>query len=223
MKPSIFIGSSSESLEVARAFRQQLTDIGDVTIWNEGVFEIGAGYLESLANSVHQYDFAVMIFSADDKITCRSSESPITRDNVMFELGLFMGHLGRDRTFVAYDRSSNPKVPSDLAGVTFAAFESNRADGNLISAVGVATDSIRHVIGKLGLHGNRASQHLQEAADVLDHTSATVKDLVQLLAQSRITELSVVSNGPASMMMSEEHQAQIKLDLAELEAIVSKT
>ena len=223
MKPSIFIGSSSEALQVARAFRTQLADVADVTIWNEGIFEIGAGYLESLANAVCQFDFALLIFSADDLIISRSVESAATRDNVMFELGLFMGRLGRDRTLVAFDRSSNPKVPSDLAGITFAAFESDRADGNLVAAVGVAADAVRHVISKLGLHESRISQHIQDAADTLDHTSVTVKDLVQLLAKSRITELGVLANGAASMMMSDEHQAQISADLTALEKLVSTT
>jgi len=223
MKPSIFIGSSSEALVVARAFRQQLADVADVTIWNEGIFGIGAGYLESLSNAVSQYDFALMIFSADDQIVSKSVESAATRDNVMFELGLFMGHLGRDRTLVAFDQSSNPKVPSDLAGITFATFESARADGNLVAAVGVAADSVRHVINKLGLHESRASQHLQDAADVLDQTSVTVKDLVHLLAKSRITELSVLSNGPASLMMSDQHQKQIRADLTDLEQLINTT
>ena len=48
----------------------------------------------------------------------KSADAP--RDNVLFELGLFMGRLGRSRTFVAYNKDAGLKLPSDLAGVTAA-------------------------------------------------------------------------------------------------------
>jgi predicted nucleotide-binding protein len=65
-----------------------------------------------------QFDFAVLILAPDD-VTI-DQLSPSTRDNVLFEFGLFMGRLGRDRVFVVYDDSIELKKPSDLAGVMLA-------------------------------------------------------------------------------------------------------
>jgi hypothetical protein len=35
--PSLFIGSSTESLEVARTIGDRLADVAEVTIWDEGL------------------------------------------------------------------------------------------------------------------------------------------------------------------------------------------
>jgi siroheme synthase (precorrin-2 oxidase/ferrochelatase) len=40
-KPSLFIGSSSEGLEFARAARSLLAAGAEVTLWNEGFFDLG--------------------------------------------------------------------------------------------------------------------------------------------------------------------------------------
>ena len=40
------------------------------------------------------------------------------RDNVVFELGLFMGALSRSRTFVCVPAGEALKIPSDLKGMT---------------------------------------------------------------------------------------------------------
>jgi len=90
-RPSIFIGSSSEGLEVARSLRTQLNNDAEVTLWNEGVFTLSQGYLEALANALPRFDFAVLVFSADDQVESRGVTQIAPRDNVMFELGLFMG------------------------------------------------------------------------------------------------------------------------------------
>jgi predicted nucleotide-binding protein len=46
-------------------------------------------------------------------------KKPSPRDNVIFELGLFMGALTRTRTFVLAPSQVDLKIPSDLLGVTF--------------------------------------------------------------------------------------------------------
>jgi hypothetical protein len=146
----IFVASSSEGLEAARAIQLQLRDIGTVRLWNEGVFGLGRTTIESLEAAVRGSDIAVLVLRADDLLVSRGSRVPVGRDNILFELGLFIGYLGRDRTFVAYDKSKPAKVLSDLAGVALAEFDGSDPR-ELVTAVGPACTLIRQAIERATL------------------------------------------------------------------------
>lgn len=135
-KPRLFIGSSQKNLRVAQLLASSLKECAQVDIWNQGFFGVGEGYLETLVKKLEDYDFAAFIIAADD-ITLGEHESrPAPRDNVLFESGLFMGVLGRDRVFLVVDRSAaDLKIPSDLAGITLAAYDGTRVAGNDKAAV----------------------------------------------------------------------------------------
>jgi hypothetical protein len=150
-KPSMFIGSSSEGIEFARAVRFLLTSDVEATLWNEGFFRPGNTFIETLVSALPRFDFAVMILTPDDLVTSRSVETLGPRDNVIFELGLFMGRLGRSRTFLLHQSNTAIKIPSDLAGVTTTTYEWPREDRSHQSAVGPACDSIRAVVRDLGV------------------------------------------------------------------------
>jgi hypothetical protein len=150
IKPRVFIGSSSEALRIARAIEFQLTGDAEITIWNEGTFALSRGTLESLNDSLELYDFALFILSPDDLLTTRDVSLLAPRDNVMFELGLFMGRLGRSRTFMVCSSQERIKIPTDLAGITMATYDANRSDGNIVAAVGPACTLIRQAIEGLG-------------------------------------------------------------------------
>ena len=51
-KPSVFIGSSSEGLQVARCLQMEMDYEAEVTIWHQGVFGLSGGTLESLVRKV---------------------------------------------------------------------------------------------------------------------------------------------------------------------------
>jgi predicted nucleotide-binding protein len=105
MKPKLFIGSSKEGLEIARAIEAQLEEDAEVTIWKDGVFGFGRGTLESLVMALDQFDFAVLLLSPDDMIISREVASQSPRDNILLELGMFIGRIGRERTFIVYNRA----------------------------------------------------------------------------------------------------------------------
>src|SRR5579859_1928219 len=130
MRPSVFVGSSSEGMEFARAVRASLEHDAEVTLWNEGVFALGQTFVESLTKALTHFDFALVVLTPDDLVQSRSTEVFGPRDNVVFELGLFMGKLGRDRTFILHQADSGLKVPSDLSGVTTAQYQWPRVDKN---------------------------------------------------------------------------------------------
>ena len=124
--PRLFVGSSSEGSSIASAIRRELTGIADVVLWSKGVFGLGDATLEALVRASEQFDFAVLVLTPDDLTSSRRRTQQSPRDNVLFECGLFMGRLGRHRTFVAFDQSGDIKIPSDLAGITLAGFVSKK-------------------------------------------------------------------------------------------------
>lgn len=141
-RPRVFIGSSVEGLGVAEAIAFDLQFFADVTLWDQGVFHLSQGTLAALQEAADNSDFAILVLTADDVTTRRGQTYVTARDNVVFELGFFMGHLGPERTFIVYSRDDSPTLPSDLAGITVATF-AERADGNMDAAVGSAAIQIR--------------------------------------------------------------------------------
>ena len=123
--PVLFIACAAESLDVAEAIKNQLeSDSLVVEVWTDGVFKPSLGNMESLERKLEIVDFAVAIFSADDRVESRGTEQFAPRDNTVFELGRFAGAIGRDRSFFAVQKEADVKVPSDLAGITSLRFES---------------------------------------------------------------------------------------------------
>ena len=125
MKPSIFIGSSKEALPLAEIVQRELEKDFTATIWKDCLFELGQSTLDSILVVVQCFDFAVLLLTDDDLTRSRGKAKASPRDNVVFELGLFMGALGRRRTFVVVSargktggRAVEVKMPSDLFGNT---------------------------------------------------------------------------------------------------------
>jgi predicted nucleotide-binding protein len=120
--PIVFIGSSNEGLEIAKALLSNLSGCSEPQIWTQGVFGLGQGTLEALASAATSADFAILVMTPDDFVESRGKSNHMPRDNIVFELGLFIGTLGRDRTFMVFEEDSDLKLPSDVAGITAATF-----------------------------------------------------------------------------------------------------
>ena len=145
-KPSLFLGSSSEGLKVAEEIQAGLMHHVDCTIWSQGVFGLSSGTLESLVRACASYQYAALILTPDDTAVKRGKEGSAPRDNVLFELGLFMGALGREKVFAVHRHGEVLNLPSDLAGVTLAEYV-GRADGNLTAAMGPVCSAIKKAMG----------------------------------------------------------------------------
>ena len=221
-KPAVFVGSSSEGIEIARAIQFQLRDDALVTIWDEGVFGLGRGTLESLVAMLDRYDFACLVITPDDVVSSRDVEVQAPRDNVMFELGLFMGRLGRTRTFAVCSNAKSLKLPSDLAGVTMARYDENDARTDLSSALGPACFQLRQAIRELGQSEHKRLHGIQEAASDVESMSERMAHLLALLTRSRILELEVISTqfGP---LLPAGFIADLERDLRDLEAATNRT
>ncbi|MFD2999870.1 TIR domain-containing protein [Pontibacter toksunensis] len=150
-KPRLFIGCSTESLDIADAINANLDHSYEVTIWRNGTFKLANSTIDSLTEKASSVDFAVFIFSPDDIATIRSNEEKIVRDNVIFELGLFIGTLGKQRCFIIKPRNVDLHFPTDLLGVTAADFEPNRSDGDIASALNYSCTLIKREIDNIGV------------------------------------------------------------------------
>ena len=215
-KASIFIGSSSEGLEVARALEFQLREDAEVTVWTDGVFAPSMSTLESLVNALDRFDFAALILTPDDLVVSRDSSCLAPRDNMMLELGLFMGRLGRSRTFMVASQDSRLRLPSDLAGVTLVHFSPDRQDRNIRSALGPAATLIRQAIRDLGRSDTRELQRLSSATRDMENISGHAERLLRLLAKSRIIELKAVSQRFGGSLPRETLR-EVEQDIIELQ------
>ncbi len=63
-------------------------------------------------------DFAALILAPDDVVTSRENTVAAPRDNVVFELGMFIGALGHARTFLIQPLDAEVKIPTDPMGFT---------------------------------------------------------------------------------------------------------
>lgn len=216
IKPAVFIGSSSEGLEIARAIQYLLDEEYESALWNQGTFGLSHGTLESLVRALPEFDYAILVLTADDLSVSRGHERAVARDNVLFELGLFIGALGRERTFILYDRTQPPALPSDLAGITPATFAPH-ANGNLEAALGAPSTRILRSIKRFGLRENREFHNLERATETVEQAGVTIQTLLRLLARSRKVELDITVE-QFGMLIDPNQLAQMKKDLADLEA-----
>ena len=176
-KPKLFIGSSSEALDIARNIQELLRDEAEANVWKEGAFRLSETSIESLVSSLEMYDFAIFVFNPDDISTIRGEEWSAVRDNVIFEFGLFIGSLGRNRVFCLIpEKTEKIRLPSDLAGITSGTYDINIE--NLLSALGPFCNQVRRQIKECGF--KKASINPQDNADTessltVNNTQATRK------------------------------------------------
>jgi hypothetical protein len=144
MKPSLFIGSSSEARPIAEAVQRNLSAVVKVSLWTQVGFDLSKSTLSTLMQEVRRYDYAAFVFAPDDVVRLRRKSLLTTRDNVMFELGMFMSVLGPERCFFLVPRTEKPfRIPTDLAGLTAAEYELNdEHDEELDAALGMACSII---------------------------------------------------------------------------------
>jgi hypothetical protein len=125
MYPRLFIGSSREAAEggLLEALRHAL-DSGlnpsgqaiEIVPWTTSPWKNLSAAVATLVESLVEYSYAVFILSADDELTFRGKKHYAARDNVIFEFGLFLAHLGPERTFLVGPASTSAVPPVSALG-----------------------------------------------------------------------------------------------------------
>ena len=121
-KSRIFIASSGRTLILAEKLRDELqTEFCEARLWSEQrESQVGATIVEMLDSATRNHDFAVIVLARED-LTNREAggaSARNVRDNCVFEAGLFMAALGRNRCYLVTDAAQND-LPSDLGGIVF--------------------------------------------------------------------------------------------------------
>ena len=149
-RPVLFVGCSTETLPIASVIQSKFEyDPVVVKVWTDGIFTPSSFPIESLEQVLPTVDFAALILSPDDAVTSRDTTHAAPRDNIIFELGLFMGALGHSRTFLIYPRGIDMKIPTDLTGITPLTY-TQEAEDELPTAIASACNEMRTIIRSAG-------------------------------------------------------------------------
>lgn len=185
MKQRVFIGSSSEKLHIARAIEINLARDHEPTVWDEGIFELSKDTLSGLLDRLDVSDAAVFVLAPDDVTQLRQQTVDVARDNVVFELGLFIGRLGRERTYLVVPRGQEKlRLPSDLLGLVAAEYDPARSDENWEASVSPACSRIRGALQKLTERKPPTDRRL----DILTAGLDWMQDYVNKSLKSLLTE-----------------------------------
>ncbi len=146
MKPELFIGSSVEGLTIAEAIQTKLHHQFNIDLWTDGIFNVGNTTIDDLIEKLNKTDFGIFVFSDDDISRIRGTEYSTVRDNVLYELGLYTGKLGRYNTFIVKPSESDDlHLPSDLSGIYIGTYESSKLN-NPESAVSLFSSQIKRQV-----------------------------------------------------------------------------
>ena len=148
-KIRVFIISSAEAIEIARTIQTAFDhDPFNVTVWTDGVFRASQYAIESLERALDQSDVAIAVAQPDDITDSRGQQRATPRDNVIFELGFFMGRLGRHRALLVEPRGEEISLPSDLHGINTITYRYDPTD--VVRSLAVACSRLRELIRELG-------------------------------------------------------------------------
>lgn len=216
--PRLFIASSTESLDVANAVNLSLDHDAEVTVWKDG-FKLSQTSITSLVQLADTVDFAAFIFTPDDLTMMRAAEKRVVRDNVLFELGLFIGSLGQRRCIIVKPRNEDLHFPSDLLGLSPAEYNGNRTDNNLAAAVNPACSLIKLHMEEVGLRAadlptarkERKQANLSYKLRSIDYS------LLAKIHEMSLGSVEGVSIWTATREMKEFTSAQLTISITKLE------
>ena len=144
-KTKVFVASSTKTVGVAESLRQVIgNDNVEVVPWKDlGVSVLSEHTMESLERAANQCHFAVFVLGPDDVIQTEKGGVCVPRDNVVVELGLFLGRIGRSRSYMLKPHGVEIKLPTDLSGVTWAQYS---PPGTTMDQVREAAVQIRYAM-----------------------------------------------------------------------------
>ncbi len=145
--PNIFIGSSTENLDTAYAIQENLERDAICRVWTQGIFDLSNDALDNLLKATKEFEYAIFVFNPEDITKIRNVELRTVRDNIIFEFGVFISKLGKDRVFFLIPHDvKDLHLPTDLIGLEPGKYFPQVDRKNLLAALGPFCNKIRNII-----------------------------------------------------------------------------
>ena len=116
-RPRIFIGSANEALDVARTLEGLLAEFARPRVWTR-TFIVGQSFIDDILAQAHECEFGLFVMTPHDLMVTEDGTAGVPRDNVLLELGVFLGALGKGRALFVFAGDDKPRLPTDLSGMT---------------------------------------------------------------------------------------------------------
>ena len=146
-KPRVFIGCSVAAKPVAEHAADALRHDAEPEVWTDNKFFSVETPIENLFRFLDDYDFALFITLPQDATTKGDNRYLSVRDNVLFEIGLFLGRLGRKRVFLIAPQDGGTlslRLPSDLTGIAPNTYDPGAA--SLQSQVSISLNEMKRAV-----------------------------------------------------------------------------
>lgn len=127
--PRVFIGSASESLDIAQQVKDVLARDFECYLWTDEVFKSNDSIFQTLLTEAGLFDFGILVLAKDDYKSSRGVTTFAPRDNMLFEFGMFLGRVGSDRAFALVEDGTG--LPTDLLGIQLEKFSRSAKEGYL--------------------------------------------------------------------------------------------
>jgi len=127
LKPKIFIGSSTAGYKIAEKVKKYLETVCDCFLWQDkGVWETNRSTFDNLLRMASYFDYGIFVATGDDLTFTNDKLVIEPRDNVILEMSLFLGAMGRDKSFLLVEEGV--KLPSDFNGIFMPRFKKDNED-----------------------------------------------------------------------------------------------
>lgn len=88
----------------------------------------GQTIIEKLEEFTNQVDFGIVLITPDDIGYAKDHEDQKkyrARQNVILEMGILLGKLGRSKVAILFSQAENMELPSDIGGYIYIPFQDN--------------------------------------------------------------------------------------------------
>lgn len=203
---NVFIGSSAEAINIANGIFENLERHITPNPWYSDTFGINEYTMDSLEKELNNNDFAIFIFSPDDVAIIRDKTVFITRDNTIFEMGLFYGKLGKERVFAIVPNTikheiqvednkviSDFHILSDFSGITLAYYDNERKDNKFSS---ITLTACNKILNLMKIHDkyidpeteNKKLKHISEKNKKILHFFNTIHKYKKVKLSKKLLE-----------------------------------